>query len=202
MKSTQNFPVFALHRIASTKERRWARRHAIKSGISESEALLEMLKESISQSLAETGAAALDGSYWRGWFDGSCNPLTGMSKIGVYLESSAGEDLLLSRTCANGTSSNAEYAALVALLQTAHDAGVKRLVAYGDAKGVIDQINGDAKVSNPHLAQQRAQAVDLMGRFDEVMVAWVPRRHNKIADRLSRCIVEPGSVFGPGALAA
>lgn len=203
MKNVGFFPVFALHKIASTKERRWARRHALKTGISESQALLHMLKESISEILDQSRCElGQEGGFWRGWFDGSCEPSSGRSNIGVYLESDGGDDFLLSRTCANGTSSHAEYSALIALLQTAIDAGSKRLVAYGDAKGVVDQINGEAKVSNPQLALLKQRVLSLMNEFDDVVVVWVPRRLNKIADRLSRCVVDDGVAIGPGALAA
>ena len=123
---------------------------------------------------------------WRGWFDGSAHPNPGECGIGALLKGPGGEHVEISRAAGYGNSSEAEYRALVALLEAALDCGAHGLIIYGDSKVVIDDINGrfaDAVVS---LLDCRAQALALMARLPEVSVRWIARHKNGAADALSQ----------------
>ena len=54
---------------------------------------------------------------WRGWFDGSAHPNPGKLGIGALLLGPNGERIEVSEAAGHGSSSDAEYAALTAVLR-------------------------------------------------------------------------------------
>ena len=129
-----------------------------------------------------TGPAAA----WRGWFDGSAQPNPGACGIGALLKGPAGEHVAISRAGGYGNSSEAEYRALIALLEAALDCGAHDVTIYGDSKVVIDDINGPFASAVVSLLDYRAQALALMARLPAVSVRWIARHKNGEADALSQ----------------
>ena len=177
-----------LYQLASAKEKKHAKRQARIDGISEADVLMELLLDP----MRVTGKRRekklphrIPEGAWRGWFDGSQDPYTGVCMIGAYLESPEGRQISVSRLCGCGTSAVAEYEALLALMETAIDADVQRLVVYGDAKGVIDQITGESRTFNRYLRVLRQRVLRMAKQFEVVEFEWIPRRHNRIADQLA-----------------
>lgn len=87
------------------------------------------------------------------------------------------------------TGSNiAEYLALIEGLETLLDLRVKheRVEIRGDAKCVIDQMNGFARVSSMLTKKLNQRAQKLAKQLTDVKWVWVPRNENRHADRLSR----------------
>jgi ribonuclease HI len=87
------------------------------------------------------------------------------------------------------TGSNiAEYLALIDGLEALVDLRIRheRVQVRGDAKCVIDQMNGYAAVSSPLTRQFHQRARTLAKRIPQLTWAWVPRRENSHADQLSR----------------
>src|SRR4030095_11612032 len=87
------------------------------------------------------------------------------------------------------TGSNiAEYLALINGLETLVDLRIRHeaVEIRGDAKCVIDQMIGYARVSSPLTRQLYQRARTLARRFSDLTWIWVPRRENQHADRLSR----------------
>ncbi|MDB5948519.1 MAG: hypothetical protein JWR65_374 [Massilia sp.] len=123
---------------------------------------------------------------WRGWFDGSAHPNPGECGIGGLLKGPGGEHVEISRAAGYGNSSEAEYRALIALLEAAIDCGAHGLIVYGDSKVVIDDINGPFAGAVVSLLDCRAQALALMARLPEVSVRWIARHKNGEADALSQ----------------
>ena len=86
------------------------------------------------------------------------------------------------------SSSVAEYLALIEGLEALTDLRVERetVEIHGDAKCVIDQMDGLSAVSSPQLWKLHLRARKLTQRFHSLTWVWVPRRQNKQADALSR----------------
>lgn len=124
---------------------------------------------------------------WRAWFDGSAHPNPGRCGIGGLLQGPQGATIEISRAAGNGNSSEAEYLALIAVLQAAIEGGANDLVIYGDSRVVIDDMNGPLLYAAVSLAGYRAEAHALMSRLSGVTLRWIPRHKNAAADALSQC---------------
>ncbi|MDQ2821495.1 MAG: ribonuclease HI family protein, partial [Pseudomonadota bacterium] len=130
---------------------------------------------------------------WRGWFDGSAHPNPGRCGIGALLLGPAGERREIAQAAGYGNSSEAEYLALIALLETAVAAQAHGLTIYGDSRVVIDDMHVPAAQSLRHLhaaAQSlrhlHAAAHALMAQLTDVRLRWIPRHKNGAADALSQ----------------
>ena len=128
---------------------------------------------------------------WRGWFDGSAHPNPGKLGIGALLLGPNGERIEVSQAAGYGSSSDAEYAALTAVLQAA--LGVRpppvQLLLYGDSQVVINDVLGTTPAGAKGLETQRATVVALLEQFTEVSLRWLPRHRNGEADRLSQLAI-------------
>jgi ribonuclease HI len=125
-------------------------------------------------------------SAWRGWFDGSAKPNPGRCGIGVRLDGPGGIQVELARPAGHGNSSEAEYRALIALLEAAVAHGARDLTIHGDSRVVIDDVNGPDLYSAPALAAYRARVHALLANVPDVRLRWVPRHKNTGADALSQ----------------
>ncbi len=88
-----------------------------------------------------------------------------------------------------GASSNmAEYLALIEGLDALSDLGLEDepIKVFGDAKSVIDQMNGIASVSSETIWPLYMRARQLSSRFINLRWIWTPRKNNKAADWLTR----------------
>ncbi len=121
---------------------------------------------------------------WRAWFDGSAHPNPGNCSIGGVLQGPDGQQHTISRAAGYGNSSEAEYRALIAVLEAAVAAKVTLLTVYGDSQGVIDDIHASNGAAS--LAELRDQARRLMTALPGVTLRWVPRHKNGHADALSQ----------------
>ncbi len=128
---------------------------------------------------------------WRAWFDGSARPNPGRCGIGAVLEGPGGLRVELSRAAGYGNSSEAEYRALIAVLEAAAEHGAGTLAVYGDSQVVIDDVNAPDSASAPALRAYRAQARALLARLPGATLRWIPRHKNPDADALSQRAVPP-----------
>ena len=128
---------------------------------------------------------------WRGWFDGSAHPNPGRLGIGALLLGPNGERIEVSEAAGYGSSSDAEYAALTALLRAA--LGIRpppvQLLLYGDSQVVINDVLGTTPQGAKGLETQRATVVALLEQFTDVSLRWLPRHRNGEADRLSQLAI-------------
>jgi ribonuclease HI len=85
-----------------------------------------------------------------------------------------------------GTHNTAEYQALILGLRLALKHGARRVEVMGDSTLVVKQVKGEWKTKNQTLRPLRAQAVELLGRFESARVKWIPRDENQRADKLGR----------------
>jgi ribonuclease HI len=202
-----------LDRIAFKAERAASRRLALAEGLSADQALrrtLElaagaaglaalvevrtgMLAAQAARDAARASAKAAATSRrdaqptaWRGWFDGSAKPNPGRCGIGVRIEGPDGRVIELAQPVGHGNSSEAEYRALIALLETAVAHGAHELTVHGDSRVVIDDVTGPGLYAAPALAGYRARALALLADLPDVRLRWVPRHKNAGADALSQ----------------
>jgi ribonuclease HI len=193
---------------AFTSELRASRRLASRTGCSLESALRETLEASAgARSLGElvaardalrvaddARAAAIaqfpvgqpGAARWRAWFDGSARPNPGNCGIGGLLRGPGGEVVEISRAAGYGNSSEAEYRALIALLEAAVKCGAHGLTIHGDSKVVIDDLNGPFADAVVPLLECRAAALALIAQLRDVSLRWIPRHKNSEADALSQ----------------
>ncbi len=93
---------------------------------------------------------------------------------------------LLHRTLAS--SNYAEYIALIEGLEALRDLGLEReeIHIIGDAKSVIDQMTGHARVSSDQVRGLHQRAQRLSRWFYNLHWRWAPRQQNRDADTLTR----------------
>jgi ribonuclease HI len=135
----------------------------------------------VQQARRHEGAATA----WRAWFDGSARPNPGRCGIGARLEGPGGA-VEISQAAGYGNSSEAEYRALIALLEAAVARGVSGLTVYGDSQVVIGDVTGPDLLAAPSLQAYRSTARALMAQIDGLALRWVPRHKNSLADALSQ----------------
>ncbi|HAT31300.1 MAG TPA: RNase HI-like protein [Janthinobacterium sp.] len=123
---------------------------------------------------------------WLAWFDGSAHPNPGKIGIGALLTGPRGERVEICRRAGHGNSGEAEYAALIALMEAAVALGPAELRVYGDSQVVIDDVKRMAATGAKGLESQRARVAGLIAQLPKVALTWIPRHKNAAADRLSQ----------------
>ncbi|MFK3740585.1 ribonuclease HI family protein [Massilia sp. TN1-12] len=136
---------------------------------------------------------------WRAWFDGSARPNPGRCGIGALLTGPGGFSVEIARDVGHGNSSEAEYAALVAVLEAALAHGAADLTVYGDSRVVIDDVAAPDAMAAPVLAPWRTRAQALLARLPQATLRWVPRHKNLDADALSQRALERTLTMEPDA---
>lgn len=135
---------------------------------------------------------------WYAWFDGAtkhANP--GIRGIGGLLKGPAGERIEIFEEIGEGTNNEAEYAALMAVLDAAVTAKVQDLMVYGDSQLVIKQVNGEWLINAKGLVPMCKTVQRLMDQIPKVTLSWIPREDNIEADALSKKaigVTEQGAV--------
>jgi ribonuclease HI len=132
------------------------------------------------------------------YFDGALN-IKG-AVIGVLLISPQGEQLKYVLQIHYKASNNgAEYEALIHGLRIAVSLGIKRLLASGDSKVVIKQVNKEWDCVKDTMDSYCAEIRKLEGHFEGIEFQHVPRNNNVVADVLSklgsRRALVPAGVF-------
>jgi ribonuclease HI len=124
---------------------------------------------------------------WQAWFDGSALPNPG--KIGIGLVLQAPDGSLCERSFQareSGCNNEAELQALCALLELAHEKGVRQLRIYGDSDVAVRYANGVDATGIARLLALVQRSQTLLKAFEDVSLHWVPRHRNGVADALSR----------------
>jgi ribonuclease HI len=85
------------------------------------------------------------------------------------------------------TSNNsAEYEALIHGLRIAVSLGIKRLLAFGDSKVVIEQVNNEWDSVKDTMDAYCTEIRKLEGHFEGIEFQHVPQNNNVAADVLSK----------------
>ncbi len=154
-------------------------------------------KKSNAQSNTQSNCAAngLDADTWHAYFDGSAHPNPGKIGIGGVVISPSGIKIEISRAMDYGDSNEAEFYALNAVLACALEQRPAKLIVFGDSRTVIDSVNADRTHSKKNtvslpacstLQEQCEQAKQLVAKFTDIRLIWIPRKKNAEADALSQ----------------
>jgi ribonuclease HI len=123
--------------------------------------------------------------HWIMYFDGALN-LEGAG-AGVLLISPQGEQLKYVLQIHYRASNNgAEYEALIHGLRIVVSLGIKRLLAFGDSKVIIEQVNKEWDCVTDTMDAYYADIHKLVGHFEGIKFQHVPRNNNVAADVLSK----------------
>jgi ribonuclease HI len=87
------------------------------------------------------------------------------------------------------TNNEAEYGAVIRLLEEARARGLSEIEIRGDSKLVVCQLKREWKINLPHLRILAKRAWELMGEMN-VRLVWVPREKNTFADALSNRAID------------
>ena len=158
---------------------------------SHAEQVLSLRRRDKLAALARKRAARQpDASAWRAWFDGATRPNPGCMGIGGVLKGPDGQIVQISHAAGQGDSSEAEYLALIAVLEAALPFRPARLLVYGDSQVVINDAKGVCKIVAPTLQAYSKRAALLVSQLESVTLTWLPRARNAEADALSQQALE------------
>jgi ribonuclease HI len=117
--------------------------------------------------------------------DGGARGNPGPAAYGYVLEAEDGTVLAAhGETIGTATNNVAEYQALVAGLEKAHELQVDEVEVVSDSELLVKQMRGEYKVKNEALRELSIQAARLARQIGNVSYTAVRREHNELADRL------------------
>jgi ribonuclease HI len=123
--------------------------------------------------------------HWIMYFDGALN-LEGAG-AGVLIISPRGEQLkYVLRIHYKASNNGAEYEALIHSLRIAVSLGIKRLLAFGDSKVVIEQVNKEWDCVKDMMDAYCAEIRKLEGYFEGIEFQHISRNNNVVANVLSK----------------
>jgi ribonuclease HI len=117
--------------------------------------------------------------------DGGARGNPGPAAFAYVLEAEDGT-LLASHgeTIGIATNNVAEYSALIAGLEKAHELGLRDVEVVSDSELMVKQMRGEYRVKNEALRELSSQAARLARQIGSVTYTAVRREHNELADRL------------------
>jgi len=119
------------------------------------------------------------------YFDGASRGNPGPASVGWVLVSGDGIVAERGETIGRATNNQAEYEALLAVLEAAAEFGFDEIEIRGDSQLVEKQVKGAWDTNDPELREKRVRARELLDRFDEWSLTHVPREVNDRADELA-----------------
>jgi len=128
---------------------------------------------------------------YKGYFDGASKGNPGPAGAGIVIVNPEGRVIMeYSKELGIRTNNEAEYLALIELLQKALELGIRELEIMGDSQLVINHVFGNWNINMPHLYTLYNQATELLAR-------WIPREKNQLADSLSNKVITrtPSNTF-------
>ncbi|AFZ73700.1 ribonuclease HI [Natronobacterium gregoryi] len=119
------------------------------------------------------------------YFDGGARGNPGPAAIGWVIVTGDGIVAEGSERIGRATNNQAEYAALIAVLEAARDYGYDEVQIRGDSELIVKQVRGEYDTNNPELREKRVTVHELLSSFDEWAIEHVPREVNERADELA-----------------
>lgn len=117
--------------------------------------------------------------------DGASRGNPGPAAIGAVIKDGHGKVLArISKRIGRTTNNQAEYQAVIAALEEAVRLGAAGVEIKSDSELVVKQISGRYRVKHPALKPLYRQVKELQSSFQNCIVASIPRRQNREADRL------------------
>jgi ribonuclease HI len=119
------------------------------------------------------------------YFDGASRGNPGPAAVGWVLVSGDGIVAEGSERIGRATNNQAEYEALLAVLEAAAEFGFDEIEIRGDSQLVEKQVKGAWDTNDPELRKKRVRARELLERFEDWSLTHVPREVNDRADELA-----------------
>jgi len=119
------------------------------------------------------------------YFDGASRGNPGPASVGWVLVTDDGIVADGGERIGTATNNQAEYRALLRVLEVARDYGFDELRLRGDSELVVKQVRGEWDTNDPDLREHRIDARELLMGFDEWSIEHVPREINARADELA-----------------
>ncbi|MGB9963928.1 ribonuclease HI [Halobacterium hubeiense] len=119
------------------------------------------------------------------YFDGASRGNPGPVAVGWVLVSGDGIVAEGNDRIGRATNNQAEYEALLAVLEAAAEFGFDEIEIRGDSQLVEKQVKGAWDTNDPELREKRVRVHELLERFDEWSLTHVPREVNDRADELA-----------------
>lgn len=126
------------------------------------------------------------------YFDGASRGNPGPASVGWVIVTSDGIVAEGSERIGRATNNQAEYEALIAVLEAARDYGFDRVEIRGDSELIVKQVTGAWKTNDPELRERRVTARELLDGFDSWSLKHVPREINERADNLANEALDNG----------
>jgi ribonuclease HI len=124
-----------------------------------------------------------------GYFDGASRGNPGLAGAGACLVDEGRIVWECAEYLGTKTNNEAEYIALLKLLEEVKSRGLAEVDIRGDSKLVVCQVNRQWKINLPHLRELAAKAWDMMDGTN-ARIEWVPRGENSLADALSNKAID------------
>ena len=126
-----------------------------------------------------------DGGRVHAYFDGASRGNPGPAAVGYVLVDDGGIVAEGGETIGTATNNQAEYEALVTVLEVASEYGFDEIHVRGDSELIVKQIRGEWDTNDPELREKRVRARELLMGFDDWQIEHVPREINDRADELA-----------------
>ena len=75
------------------------------------------------------------------------------------------------------TNNQAEYMAIISALNKFVDSN-DEITIFSDSKNTVNQLNHEFAINNEQLRDLARQAWNVMGKFSNLSIVWVPRKEN------------------------
>ncbi|SDR10248.1 ribonuclease HI [Natronobacterium texcoconense] len=119
------------------------------------------------------------------YFDGGSRGNPGPAGIGWVIVTGDGIVAEGGERIGRATNNQAEYEALIAVLEAARDYGYDEVQIRGDSELIVKQVRGEYDTNNPELREKRVTVHELLSAFGEWTIEHVPREVNERADELA-----------------
>jgi len=118
--------------------------------------------------------------------DGCSKNNPGPAAIGVVLRDVTLKRVAtISRALGEATNNEAEYRAVIAGLNKAIQLGATQVEIRSDSELMVNQLNGRYKVKSIGLRPLYLEARQLLAKFDQAKIDYIPRESNVEADALA-----------------
>lgn len=125
--------------------------------------------------------------------DGGARGNPGPAGIGAVVYNEKGELILeVSEFIGNTTNNQAEYKAVVSVLEKITEFNPEEINFFLDSELVVKQLNGDYKVKNPALKPLFLKIKELTKDIKKLSFSHIRREFNKQADHLANLAMDKG----------
>jgi ribonuclease HI len=120
--------------------------------------------------------------------DGASKGNPGPASIGIVCYASASQTEIVfqhSEKIGKNTNNVAEWTSLIRALELLIQRNIAEVSIFMDSELVVKQFNGLYKTKHPEMQKLKNMAFSLKERFSILILKYIPREKNKMADKLA-----------------